>query len=60
MFVLQLLSSLYGEGLLYFLLETKQWQWNTAAIESKNIADNAVELMSHKISKLQEETQHAL
>jgi len=60
LFTLQFLRSICDEGLMRFSSEYNQWQWDTAMIMSKKIADNAVELIAHKILLLPEQTQNAL
>jgi len=60
LFILQFLSSICEEEFLFFSSELKQWQWNTEMIESKKIADNAIELMLRKILQLPRHAQCAL
>ncbi|GAB1543536.1 AAA family ATPase [Scytonema sp. NUACC21] len=59
-FMNEFLKSLYTEKLLKFDYQRNTWQWNLAQIQSRNITDNVVELMTAKLRKLGEETQQVL
>ena len=64
-FVNEFLRTLYSENLLTFDPLTKGgqrggWQWNIAQIQARNITDNVVELMLHKLKKLPDNTQKIL
>jgi len=60
LFILQFLSSICNEGFLFFSTNSKAWQWDISMIESKNVADNTVELMLRKILQLPTQIQSAL
>uniref|UniRef100_A0A7S2A3M2 Orc1-like AAA ATPase domain-containing protein n=1 Tax=Ditylum brightwellii TaxID=49249 RepID=A0A7S2A3M2_9STRA len=47
--VIQLIKSLWDEGLLWFSYRKKHWEWNSSLIESKNILHDAAHLMAEKI-----------
>ncbi len=47
---------LHSENLLQFDAGQQQWQWDIAAIDSRMITDNVVELMSDKLQRLDDET----
>ena len=55
-FVNQFLNSLHEEKLLTFDYEQTQWQWDNDRIQQKNMTDNVIELLVHKIEKLPNET----
>ena len=57
-FVNQFLRTLHRDGLIRF--GTGAWTWNVKEIESRDITDNVVELMTGKIEKLSARTQEAL
>ena len=59
-FTTEFLKSLDKEKLVRFDSKQRQWQWELAEIEAKNITDNVVELMAGKIAKLDEATQKVL
>lgn len=56
-FTHEFLKSMYEGNPLNLDLDTGQWQWDLHKIEAQALADNVVELMSGKISKLAGETQ---
>ncbi len=55
-FLNEFLNLLYSENLLYFDAGQQRWQWDIAAIGSRMITDNVVELMSDKLQRLDDET----
>ncbi len=59
-FVNQFLQSLYEEQLLHHNPSSRSWTWDIAAIKSRNITDNVVNLLTKRISKQSESTQHLL
>ena len=59
-FVNQFLRNLYTENLITFNLQNHQWQWDINKIKEKNITDNVVELMTNRLKKLPDSTQHIL
>ncbi|MCP3873894.1 MAG: AAA family ATPase, partial [Desulfobacteraceae bacterium] len=63
-FVIQFLQTLYEEDLIYFVqprLEQKgHWQWDAEKIKGLDITDNIVHLMSLKLNKMPEFSQHAI
>jgi predicted ATPase/signal transduction histidine kinase/tRNA A-37 threonylcarbamoyl transferase component Bud32 len=59
-FINEFLKSLYTEELLKFDFHRRVWQWDIAQIQSREITDNVVELMTNKLRKLGEETQRVL
>jgi len=59
-FMGEFLKTLYIEELLNFNPKQGQWQWDLAQIQARNITDNVVELMTEKVHKLSEKTQHIL
>lgn len=54
-FAIQLLTGLYDEQYLTFDRESRQWQWDLPLIQSLNVSDNVVDLMSRKLTGLSEE-----
>lgn len=59
-FVGEFLKTLYVEQLLSFNSSQREWQWDLAQIHARNITDNVVELMTHKIQRLPLPTQDIL
>ena len=59
-FVIQFLYSLAEEGLLRFDQDTAGWSWDLGRIHDKGYADNVVDLMLGKVTRLPAETLHAL
>ena len=59
-FAIQFLSSLAEEGLLHFDHREARWSWDLKRIHAKGYADNVVDLMVGKLSRLPIETQKAL
>lgn len=55
-FSIQFLSTLEHDGLLAFDRASRSWRWDVAKIESRDYADNVVELMVRKVAGLPEET----
>ena len=60
LFVVQFMKSLRNEGLLSFSMFSRRWEWDVETIESKNIADDVVQLMTNKMLKLAPEVLWAL
>ena len=52
MFVVQFFQSLCDEGLLTFSLMSRRWEWDIEGINSRNIADDVVGLLTTKMLKL--------
>ncbi len=63
-FVNQFLYAIYEEELLLFVPETSDkkghWQWDVKHLESLDITDNVVDLMTLKLAKLSESERHLL
>ncbi|MBD1924539.1 AAA family ATPase [Microcoleus sp. FACHB-831] len=59
-FLTQMLASLYHEKLLSYDITGGCWQWDIELLQSRDIADNVVDLMIGKIHNLSESTQHIL
>jgi len=59
-FVIQFISALAAEGLLAFDHEHACWSWDIGRIRAKGNADNVVDLMVSKLSRLPAKTQTAL
>ncbi len=59
-FVGEFLKALHQERLLSFNDEQRTWTWDLEAIRRKGITENVVALMTGKIRRLPEETQHLL
>ncbi|MBE9039574.1 serine/threonine-protein kinase PknK, partial [Oscillatoriales cyanobacterium LEGE 11467] len=59
-FVNQFLEALYQNNILFFDLQSGQWNWNLEEIEKANISENVVELNIKKLKKLSSETQNIL
>ncbi len=59
-FLRQFLQALYEDGFLTLDVNRRTWTWNLDAIQQQEMTDNVVELMTRKIQKLPEETQHVL
>ena len=59
-FAIQFLSSLAEEGLLAFDHDGARWSWDIDRIHAKGYADNVVDLMVGKITRLPTETRNAL
>ena len=59
-FAAQFLRELVDTGLTVFDAGSSKWRWNLDAIRSKGYADNVVNLMIGKLSRLPRETQEAL
>jgi len=54
-FLNEFLNLLYSENLLHFDAGQQRWQWDIAAIGSRMITDNVVELLSDKLQRLDDE-----
>ena len=59
-FVIQFLYALAEEGLLRFDHDATRWLWDLDRIHAKGYADNVVDLMVGKLTRLPAETQDAL
>ena len=59
-FAIQFISTLAEEGLLSFGYSEGRWVWDLNRIHAKGYADNVVELMVGKLSRLPVDTQEAL
>jgi PAS domain S-box-containing protein len=59
-FAIQFLSSLADEGMLVFDHDAAHWCWDLLHIHAKGYTDNVVDLMVAKLTRLPDETQHAL
>ncbi|MFT3927719.1 MAG: AAA family ATPase [Myxococcales bacterium] len=57
-FLIQMLRGLHEEGLLVFA--EGQWSWSLSEITARNLPDNVVELMTHKLLRYAPETCSAL
>jgi len=59
-FAIQFISALAEEGLLRFDHDAARWRWELDRIHAKGYADNVVDLMVGKLTRLSVETQAAL
>jgi predicted ATPase/class 3 adenylate cyclase len=59
-FAAEFLKSLAAERLLAFDPATARWQWDADLIAQKNIAENVVDLMAHKVRRLDPAVQETL
>ena len=59
-FVIQFVHALAEEGLLRFDHDAARWSWDLDRIHAKGYADNVVDLMVGKLTRLPAETQRAL
>jgi PAS domain S-box-containing protein len=59
-FVNEFLKTLYAENCLIFDADRRNWQWNIAQIQARDITDNVVVLMTNKLGKLPESVQQIL
>lgn len=59
-FLNQFLHSLHRQKLLTFDFQRKRWKWDLRRIESAEITENVVDLMTHNIESLPEDTREAL
>ena len=59
-FAIQFVLALAEEGLLTFDQDTRAWSWDLDRIQRKGYADNVVDLMAGKLSRLPADTQIAL
>ncbi len=59
-FVIQFLTNLYEEHMLYFNPEQETWEWEIDAIQQKQFTDNIAELVLMKLQRLAAPTQNAL
>ena len=59
-FAIQFISSLSEEELLTFDYDAMRWRWDLDRIHAKGIADNVVDLMVAKLTRLSPRTQEAV
>lgn len=59
-FTNEFLKSLYAEELLIFDFQQGIWQWDLETIQTRDITDNVVELMTEQLRKLEAQTQQVL
>jgi predicted ATPase/two-component sensor histidine kinase len=59
-FVIEFLTTLNDEELVYFDREQNKWAWDLERIRSQGYTDNVVELMAAKLSRLPEPTLEVL
>ncbi len=59
-FIENLLKTMYEQKILYFDYEKYKWSWKIDEVRNMNIMDNAVELITGKISKLKPDTKKIL
>ncbi|HEY8944883.1 MAG TPA: AAA family ATPase, partial [Polyangiaceae bacterium] len=59
-FVIQFLSSLHQERLLWLDESTLEWQWDVGRIEERRYTDNVIDFMLGRLAGLPAETQGAL
>jgi PAS domain S-box-containing protein len=59
-FAIQFISSLAEEGMLTFDHDAARWSWDLERIHAKGYADNVVDLMVGKLTRLPAETQAAV
>lgn len=59
-FTIQFLKTLIEERLLQFDYTGLCWNWDIRKIQKRNITDNVIDLLIHKINTLPESTQHIL
>ena len=59
-FAIQFISSLVEEEMLTFDREAARWSWDLDRIQAKGYADNVVDLMAEKLTRLPAETQSAV
>ena len=59
-FAIQFVLELAEEGLLTFDRDARAWRWDPERIQRKGYADNVVDLMAGKLTRLGNDTQNAL
>ncbi len=59
-FLKEFLKSLYTEKFLKFDRNARAWSWDLAQIQTRNITDNVVELMTGKIQTLSQSAQNKI
>jgi PAS domain S-box-containing protein len=59
-FINEFLRDLYNDGLLRFDMGRGGWVWDMRPIQTRQITDNVVDVMSRKVRELPEETQQML
>ncbi len=59
-FINEFLKTLEAEHLIVFDPSIQTWNWSLAQIESQQITDNVVDLMTAKLQKLSQSVQHLL
>jgi PAS domain S-box-containing protein len=59
-FVIQFITALADEGLIFFQPDRASWAWDIDGIRAKGISDNVAELLSAKLNRLPNETREAM
>ena len=59
-FVIQFLTALHRQGLIFFEREARRWRWDLARIRAQRYTDNVVDLMVSKLRDLPGDTQAVL
>ena len=60
LFVIQLFKSLAEEKLLRYSFSEKRWEWDIEKINSKNISNNIVDLMTEKMLTLPDDVRYSI
>ena len=60
LFTIQFIQSLVDDGLLYYSASKRMWEWDADSIQSKEIPENVVDLVTEKILKAPGTTQFLL
>ena len=58
LFVVQFLKSLSEEGLLWFSLDSRRWEFDISRVRSKHISQDVVQFVDQKMKKLPGEVQN--
>jgi PAS domain S-box-containing protein len=59
-FINEFLRGIYNDGLLRFDMERGGWVWDLPLIQTRQLTDNVVDVLSHKVKELPQETQQML